>query len=76
MNQCSRRRGGHDIPSVVGTPGHRQGHDLSIGLVSAQRNWVLTHRRLPTHHVKRRAGQASLEELEIIPIGVFCSSLS
>jgi hypothetical protein len=41
-------RGGHDIPSAVNSPDHRQGHDLTIGLhpgVLVER--VLTHRRLP-----------------------------
>jgi hypothetical protein len=28
MIKCSRRGGGHDIPSAINLPGYRQGHDL------------------------------------------------
>ena len=38
--------GGHDIPSAINSPGHRQGHDLSSGL-NVQDARVLTCRRLP-----------------------------
>jgi hypothetical protein len=35
MDKCSRTHG-HDIPSAVRSPNHRQGHDLNPGLNSVQ----------------------------------------
>jgi hypothetical protein len=37
--------GGHDIPAAINAPGHRQGHDLPLGL-KVQEGEVLTCQRL------------------------------
>jgi transposase len=35
MIKCSRREGGHDIPSAINFPGYRQGHDLFSDLAGS-----------------------------------------
>jgi len=68
--QCSRRTGGHDIPSVVGTADHRQRHDGSTGLDSAQlgRPW---HARFVPVSIHSRDGRGMPQPNILVVHGVW-----